>query len=102
VRGWPSFAQPLETAFERTTETGRQRKNQSGNHDDPAFSGLLEIAMRAKPVFHSDIPAWQKNALLSRFLRNRFKQSKPAVAVVTVAVPFRSTVQSPFLENVPL
>ena len=54
-----------------------------------------EVAVmgRPRPSF------WQKSALLSRLLRKSVQATKPAVAVVAVAVPFQSTVQLPFPEN---
>jgi hypothetical protein len=41
----------------------------------------------------------KKTRFYRGFFENRFKQRKPAVPVVAVAVPFQSTVQSPFSEN---
>jgi len=103
VRGCPSFAQPLETESERTTETGRQRKDPSGTTTTMTRpSAACSICrMRAnKPLFHGNIPAGKKSALLSRLLRKSVHATKPAaVPVVAVAVPFRSTVQLPFPEN---
>ena len=60
----------------RRTGTATERPERHNNHDDPAFSGLLEIAaMRAnKPLFHGDIPAWKKARFDRVFFENRFKR----------------------------
>jgi len=59
---------------ERTTKTGRQRK------DPRTTATSLEVDL----VFH-----FTKSALLSRLLRKSAQATKPAVTVVAVAVPFQ-------------
>jgi len=103
VRGCPSLAQPLETESERTTETGRQRKDPSDTtttmtRPSAACSRLPHASQQAPvPPGHSRL---EKKALRSRLLRKSVHATKPAAGpVVAVAVPFRSTVQLPFPEN---
>ena len=82
--------------------TATERPERHNNHDDPAFSGLLEIAAcePTSPCSTETFRLGKKRALLSRLLRKSVQATKPgAVPAVAVAPPFQSTVQLPFPEK---
>ena len=87
-RRCPSLAQPLETESERTTKTGRQRKDPSGT--TTTMTRPAAACSRLPPTSPCSTVKFplEKNAFLSRLLRKSVQASKPAAApVVAVAVP---------------
>jgi hypothetical protein len=84
----------IDSLFEVHKELGFRVSDAQGQ----LVAGLAATNLEVGLVLH----LVKKGALLSRLLRTSVHATKPAVPLVAVAVPFPSTVQLPFPENVPL